>query len=239
MSEPKDIKALRKQAVDYMREMSNIKWTPEEDIDLTTIKKTLYYKKGETYYGVIYNVNRGVDGETFSSHIDENGVFTGPFDKPNCPGNHCTSAILITWRKFGDKTTAGWTANMMPQCGTGILCLGDIEWKDEDKTTIEMVERTNANTVYEAYALMQEGDAILYCFGPTGHARMICENHIVRKEDGKIDPEESYIITIEQTSSFDKMRPDINTTWYVDHKYTYERIHESNYIPITVPLFAE
>ena len=31
MSEVKDIKALRKQCVDYMREMSNIKWTPQED----------------------------------------------------------------------------------------------------------------------------------------------------------------------------------------------------------------
>ncbi len=233
-----DIKALRKEAVAYMRSMSSIRWTPAEDIDLTSILKTLYYKKGETYYGVIYNTNRGVDGETFSSHI-ENGVFKGPTDKPSCPGNHCTSSILITWRKLGDKTTAGWTANMMPQCGTGILSLGNYEWKAEDKTTIEMVERTEPEVLFEDYALMQEGDAILYCFGPTGHARMIVENHVVRTADGKIDPEESHVITIEQTSSFDKQRTEIHTTWYVDHKYSYNMLRKSNYVPITVPIFQQ
>ena len=128
---------------------------------------------------------------------------------------------------------------MMPQCGTGILQLGDFEIDPEDKTTIAMVERTEPQVMFEAYALMQEGDAILYCFGPTGHARMICENHVVRNADGTINPEESYIITIEQTSSFDKMRTDRHTTWYVDHKYTYDMVLKSKYIPITVPLFVE
>ena len=238
MTDKKDIKALRKEAVAYMHEMSEIKWTPSEDIDLTKILKTLYYKAGETYYGVVYNTNRGVDGETFSSYI-ENGVYTGPVTQKECPGNHCTSAILITWRRLGDKTTAGWTANMMPQCNTGILALGDYEIDPEDKTTIAMVERTEPEVLFESYALMQEGDAILYCFGPTGHARMICENHVIRNADGTINPEESYIISIEQTSSFDKQRTDRNTTWYVDHKYTYEMLRKSNYISITVPLFQE
>ena len=239
MTEKKDIKALRKAAVDYMHEMSEIKWTPSEDIDLTSIIKTLYYKKGETYYGVIYNTNKGVDGETFCTQL-EDGVYKGPITREKAFGNHCTSAILITWRRLGDKTTAGWTANMMPQCGTGILPLGNYEIDPEDKRTIDMVERTEPEVLFESYALMQEGDAILYCFGPTGHARMICENVVVRDADGKIDPAESYVITIEQTSSFDKQSKDgINTTWYVDHKYTYEMLRKSNYISITVPLFQE
>ncbi len=236
-----NVKELRKQALAYMKEMSEIKWTPEEDVDLSVVKKTLIYKKGETYYGTIYNTEKGVDLETFASHV-EDGVFKGPFTKKECPGNHCTNTILITWRRLGDKTTAGWTANMMPQCKTGILPLGDYIFTDEDKTTIEMVERTKRDTMLEAYALMQEGDAILYCFGPTGHARMIVENHTVRDANGKINAEESYIVTIEQTSSFDKEakeRDGINTTWYVNHKYTYERIHDANYIPITVGIFQE
>ena len=235
----KTIQELRQEAVAYMREMSAVKWTPEETIDLSMILKTLIYNKGETYYGIIYNTERGIDLDVFNAHL-ENGVYKGPYTKKEVPGNHCTSSILITWRRLGDKTTAGWTANMMPQCKTGILSLGDYIWKDEDKTTIEMVERTDPDTLYEAYALMQMGDAILYCFGPTGHARMIVENHIVRKEDGKIDPEESYVITIEQTSSFDKIAKDgIKTTWYVDHKYTYANMREKNYVPITVSIFQE
>ena len=95
MSEKKNVQALRQAAIDYMREMSQIKWTASEDIDLTVIKNTLFYKKGETYYGVIYNTNEGVDGETFASYIDENGFFRGPVAKKECPGNHCTSTILI------------------------------------------------------------------------------------------------------------------------------------------------
>ncbi len=238
MTDKKDIKALRKEAVAYMHEMSEIKWTPSEDIDLTSIIKTLYYKKGETYYGVIYNTNKGVDGETFSTQL-EDGVYKGPITREKAFGNHCTSAILITWRRLGDKTTAGWTANMMPQCNTGILPIGDYIIEDDDKTTIAMVERTEPEDLFEAYALMEAGDAILYCFGPTGHARMICENHVIRDADGSINPEESYIISIEQTSSFDKTRTDRNTTWYVDHKYTYEMIRKGNFVPITVPLFQE
>ena len=42
MTDKKDIKTLRKEAVAYMHEMSEIKWTPSEDIDLTKILKTLY-----------------------------------------------------------------------------------------------------------------------------------------------------------------------------------------------------
>ena len=236
----KNIQELRKEVVAYMRSMSEIKWTPEDTVDLTMINKKLIYNKGETYYGVIYNTERGVDLEKFASYL-EDGTYKGPYTKKEIPGNHCTSSILISWRKLGDTNTAGWTANMMPQCKTGILPLGDYIWKEDDKTTIEMVERTEKNTVLEAYALMQEGDAILYCMGPTGHARMIVENHVVRNEDGTIDPEESYIISIEQTNSFfkDALEKGINTTWYVDRKYTYETIHSKKYVPITVGLFQE
>ena len=238
MSEKKNVQALRQAAIDYMREMSQIKWTASEDIDLTVIKNTLFYKKGETYYGVIYNTNKGVDGETFASYIDENGIFRGPVAKKECPGNHCTSTILITWRKLGDKNKANWSVDMMPQCGTGILSVGKYEWRKEDKTTIEMVDRTPEQDLYEDYALMQCGDAILYCFGPTGHARMIKDNVVVRNPDGTINPDESYITSIEQTSSFDKNAP-VNTTWFVDHKYYYQRIREKKYGPITIQLFQE
>ncbi len=238
MADKKEIAELRKAAVAYMKEMSEVKWTPEEDVDLTCITKKLFYKKGETYYGIIYNTNDGVGLETFNEYLHD-GVYKGPYTKPEIPGNHCTSCLLVTWRKLGDKNTACYTANMMPQCGTGILPLGDYIWKQEDTTTIEMVDRTDENTIYEAYALMQEGDAVLYCFGRSGHARMVKEVNIIRNEDGKINPEESYIITIEQTNSFDPQRTDINTTWYVDHKYTFAKLYERKYVPITVPIFQE
>ena len=237
----KNVKELRKQVLDYMRSMSEIEWIAEEDVDLSVIRKPLYYTKGEKYYGTIYNTNEGVDLETFAKHVVD-GVFKGPFTKKECPGNHCTSTILISWRKFGDKNTAHWTVDMMPQCKTGILPLGNFSWNDDDTRTIDMVERTDADTLYEAFALMQEADAILYCFGPTGHARMIVENHVIRDENGKINGDESYIISIEQTSSFDKIAKEekgINTTWYVDHKYTYSTLREKNYVPVTVALFNE
>ena len=71
---------------------------------------------------------------------------------------------------------------------------------------------------------------------------MIVENHVIRDENGKINGDESYIISIEQTSSFDKEAKEqkgINTTWFVDHKYTYSTLREKNYVPVTVALFNE
>ncbi len=234
----KDVKSLREKAVAYMTAMSAVKWTPEEDVDLSCITKKLYYHKGETYYGIIYNTNEGEDLESFESYLHD-GVYKGPYTKSEIPGNHCTSSILITWRKLGDKVSATYTANMMPQSKTGVLPIGNYDWREDDTTTIQMVDRTDADTMYECYALLQPADAVLYCFGASGHARMVKEVHVVRGEDGKINPEESYIITIEQTSSFDKQREDIKTTWYIDHKYSFASLYEKKYVTITVPIFQE
>lgn len=233
-----EIKALRKEATDYMWKMSQLKWSPSEDLDLTRINKKLFYKKGETYYGIIYNTTTWANLEQFKEHLDENNVYIGTTDDQKIPGNHCTSSILLSWKHIGDQTTAGWSKNMLPTCGTGIYAVGDYVFDKEDDVTKKITAKNSAEVMYENYAKLQPADAVLTVWEKTGHARMIHEMNVVRDENGKVDPEKSYISTVEQTWSFDT-EATVNTTWYIHRHYTFATLYEKDYIPITVKSFIE
>lgn len=236
-------KEIRQECRDYMYAMSQLPWTPSEDIDLTSIVKTLVYKKGVTYYGVMYNTYFGeahpytmATLEYFKTFLDENGVYHGPIERQGAIGNHCTSAPIVAWKHIGDAITATYSGNTQPRSGTGVLTVGDYVYQDDDVLTIKIWERNGEEKMLECLAQAQMADCVirstfirdnLY----TGHTRMIDENIVVRDENGKIDADKSYITCLEQTWSFDK-DASVPTTWYVHHKYTYTQLKDG-WIPIT------
>ena len=61
---------------------------------------------------------------------------------------------------------------------------------------------------------------------------------LVKGANGKINPNRSYLVTVEQTDTFDGTRKDgVNTTWWIDHQYTFSKLYETNYIPITFEVY--
>lgn len=223
----------RKEALRYMYDMSQVRWTPSEDIDLTSINKSLYFKTGEIYYGIIYTFYTAVNLEGFKSYLDENNVFHGPTELRQIPGNHCTSSIINAYKHIGDPITAHWSMDMHPARKTGLYPVGSYVYDDTDIVTEETIKHNTEEVMYESYASLQGGDCILSCWGKTGHARMVASVEVVRGEDGVIDPEKSHVKTLEQTWSMDKTAA-VNTSWYINRTYSFKLLFDKFYIPLTV-----
>lgn len=232
---PRDI------VVDYMYKMANIEWTPSKDIDFTTgdnkIHDKLYYKKGTKYHGIIYvtGSHTMVDYDEFMSKLNENGEYIGPVTKKDGWGNHCSSAIRLAYDRVQYNLSFGSTIGMVPSKKMGTIPVGDYTFEDSFTTTDEIIEANSRDVIMDSYTKLQKGDSILTCWGPTGHARMVISVKIERNNAGKINTGRSMVTCIEQTNSFDAQRKDgVNTTWYVEHNYTFNDLYEAKYIPLSI-----
>ena len=249
-------KDMRDWVVDYMYKMAEVKWTPARDMDLTLdskgnlVGKTLTFKKGVVYHGLPYiNLSTDTDYEDFISSPaltwnEEKGlyVYDCPADRSNdaALGNDCSSAILLAYRRFDNNITAFDTGHCFPLGDkTGIYPLGKMVVGENDKSTETITNNTPQADHYEALALLQKGDTVIWRT-TAGHTRMVIDVHVVRNAQGKIHGSKSYITTIEQTNAMDAERKDgVNTNWYVEHTYTFEKLREKFYIPVTCKALSE
>lgn len=242
--------SMRDWVVDYMYKMANVKWTPARDMDLTLdskgnlVGKTLTFKKGVVYHGLPYiNLSTDTDYEDFisdpSMKWDEaKGVYVYdcPVNRANddALGNDCSSAILLAYRRFDTEITAYDTGHCFPLgTKTGIYALGEMVVGANDKDTETITNNTPEQTHYEALALLQKGDTVIWRT-TAGHTRMVLEVHVERNAQGKIHGSRSYIKTIEQTNTIDSQRKDdVKTNWYIEHTYNFNQLREKFYIPVT------
>ena len=249
-------KNMRDWVVDYMYKMAEVKWTPARDMDLTKdakgnlVGKTLFFKKGVVYHGLPYiNLSTDTDYEDFISDPaltwdEAKGlyVYDCPADRSEdkALGNDCSSAILLAYRRFDNNITAYDTGHCFPLGDkTGIYALGNMVVGANDNSTETITNNTPQNDHYEALALLQKGDTVIWRT-TAGHTRMVVDIHVERNAQGKIHGSRSYITTIEQTNSMDADRKDgVNTNWYVEHTYTFEKLREKFYIPVTCKALSE
>lgn len=247
---------MRDWVVDYMFKMSEVKWTPAQTMDLTKdddgdlVGKTLLFEKNTIYHGLPYiNLTTDTDYEDFigSDKLTWNEakgcyVYDCPANRKNndALGNDCSSAILLAYRRFDTAITAYDTGTCFPLGNkTGIYALGDMVVGANDKTTDVIVQNTEEQTHYEALALLQKGDTVIWRT-TAGHTRMVVEVNVVRNATGKINGARSTVKTIEQTNTIDAQRTDgVKTNWYVNHVYTFTQLREKNYIPITCKALSE
>ncbi len=246
--------SMRDYVVQYMYDMSNVKWTPARDMDLRNDPKgnlvgnTLLFEKGKVYHGLPYiNLLTDSDLEDFMNGIefDESKgyyVYDCPSDRKGetALGNDCSSAILLAWKRFDPNIAAYDTGSCFPLGEkSGIYPLGNMVIGANDKTTDIIVKNTPEQTHFQALEQLQKGDMVIWRT-TAGHTRMVIENHVTKNAAGKINPNKSYIITIEQTNTIDASRTDgVLTNWYVEHKYTYAQLREKNYIPTTCKALGE
>ena len=248
--------SMRDWVVDYMYKMANVKWTPKRDMDLTldskgnTVGKTLTYKKGEVYYGLPYiNLSTDTDYEDFISNPaltwdEAKGlyIYDCPADrsKDEALGNDCSSSILLAYRRFDTEITAYDTGHCFPLGEkTGIYALGEMVVGANDKNTEIITNNTPEQTHFEALALLQKGDTVIWRTD-AGHTRMVLEVNVERNAQGKIHGSRSYIKTIEQTNAMDSQRKDgVKTNWFIEHTYTFAQLREKFYIPVTCKALSE
>lgn len=232
----------RKVVYEYMYKMSQIKWTPSELLDLSSINAQLVYTPGTEYVGMPYVTQIAGNYEMFMNVL-EDGKYVGPTDAAHAIGNHCSSSIINSWKLVSNTITASYTVNMMPNMGKGTIPVGEYVYEKGDQSTEDIVRHNKQDVIFDAYTKLQLGDAILSAgksgqWNGTGHTRMVVSLNVERTPGGKINPNRSTIKTIEQTNAFDK-EASVKTNWYVFHEYTFATLYSQNYIPITVKELSE
>ena len=159
-------------------------------------------------------------------------------------GNDCSSAVSWAWRQISSVDIAEggcygrYSGNMIPteenEKKHGILPVGDFYACSEDTRIV--VEQMGEEALYEAYAKALSGDA-LSGFDDGGHVLMFgFDPVVVRNGAGKIDPDRSFAVTIEQGPGlFDCKDQDqrfvgpLPSTWRVDYRYSFRNLARMNY----------
>lgn len=256
----------RNRAVAYMKSQANVEWKPTtsfwifNDRSVGVNVKT-YFDASKTYHGIPYTNDRSSQFESFSNLIVD-GKYTGSViantggttvstmsdtDKAkglenylSFPGSDCSTAVITSWNtvltnraELRNLTATYW---MVPGFGTGTIKVGDYALNGTHYTNT-ICSDNGRQTMFEAYALLQKGDAIVAWNG-SGHTRMVTGTVCVnRNSDGTINGETSYVTTTEEANTPYKNtgRSFADSTWRVDVKYTFTKLFETSYIPITIP----
>ncbi|MBE6642695.1 MAG: hypothetical protein E7615_03480 [Ruminococcaceae bacterium] len=134
----------------------------------------------------------------------------------------------------------GETANFIPNgkntCRA--IKLGDYTVKDGCLQTDEIVAENDQQVMFQAYAQLDVGDIIVKRVNGAPHIRVVTEKATVVNANGRINPGRSYVKCIEQTNAFDDTRTDGKlTTWREDKIYTFTKLVESSYIPVTLGVY--
>lgn len=169
-------------------------------------------------------------------------------------GNSCYSSVTWGWASVAaDSIRWKTTHEMTPQNGAiivGDYDIGGVGNSYKDHPTPDIIRENGDQRMFEAYALVLPADALLYIpAGDGNHIRMAEEKaYTVRKEDGTIDGDESYIVYQDQWTghlSGDGVYFNENEAGqklhFSGHKHTkisFSTLLREGYIPITMKVFT-
>ena len=237
----------RKAAVEYMRKQSSIEWTPEKTFKTGRQNENwgfeLTYEEGKVYTGLLYSTRKASVDE-FQLTLAKNGgkYISEKYDYSFALGVECNTSITHSLQQFTNAVT-GKAETLMPSYADlfGGVVVGEYTVPDGARQTAKIISANTPEVMYQAYSQLDVGDIIITKDEDkkVNHLRMIVEKPvIVTTGAGKINPSRSYVVTIEQTDTFDKTRTDgVNTTWWVDHQYTFSKLLEKNYVPVSVEAY--
>ena len=267
------IQARRDAAESYMRQMATYLWRAEEDIFYTRDTKVLTDEDlanyegndflkiyaGRLYRGIPYSYTGASAWNfyDFASEPDEKGVATlsgvhwrnlnGGSTIGAILGNDCSSSIQQAWDYVGSNIQLANTTTMVKSFG--YLPVGEyVSGVLENKMTPDTCKANGIAVMTKAYTGLQKADAVVKRDTTWGHTMMIVENHPVITADGSIDPVQSYVTVLHQTSSYMKkeakvfdpeLGEDVYIIYGIDDKYTYEDLFNQGYLPITCDVFVD
>lgn len=237
----------RKAAVDGMREQAALVWTPEYTFTygnkFDNWGYQITYEAGKKYTGLPYGAMNSCMSE-FQKYLDEhrnryatnsdNGYFA-------VMGTQCNTAINLSLQHFYPKACDVSGAYMPSYSDQFIgVKVGNYEAPEGTKKGLDIVALNGEQKMYESYALADMGDVIMGKNDETGvtHLRMVAEKAVVvRAANGQVNGNRSYLICVEQTDTFDGTRKDINTTWWMDHKYTFKSLYDAGWLAVSLECY--
>ncbi len=245
---PENIQKLRDTVVDAMYEMATVEWYVSEPLDHSCTCSLAachgQWQPGMLHKGMPY-IHKGGSLARFQYCLDETDTLKDwiyeldTFDGFDMyMGNDCSTAIQQAYARVGNSFNYMGTALMAPYYQKGTIPVGDWEWemapKDSRGWTLPYVEETGYERMFEAYALVRKGDSMLYVNELGGHVRMACEDAVVvRDENGKIDPANSYMVMHQQGGVTIQMEP-YYTTWGLYNRFTFQKLADEGNLPVSI-----
>lgn len=230
--------------VSHMRKQASIEWVCGADFGVYEKFNSwgidLSFKRGQKYTGIPY-------ADTKVSYIQfEEALVNGKYTCDSTAwkdvyGVQCVSSIMNSIQQF-DPKTCGYSSDLTPGVADfkGVI-VGDYKLPEDVKQTQQIIMANSPDVMYEAYASLKKGDIVVMqdLINDKSHLRVVAEDPVVVKNTaGKINKSRSYITCVEQTNSFDATRKDgVKTTWYLDHKYTFDSLITSYYVPVTLEIY--
>lgn len=242
--------AMREKIVAHMRAMGDFRWIPQKDMCFTSAYSDTrkVYEQDSLHYGLPYTQKYGsLERAQYCLSTDQKVADWLPSFSDAAPeaqgcrqtpwdvylGNDCSGAVYWSWQRACASVSFGFTGDMVPteenQKEYGVLPLGG--YQADTLFTDDIIAQNGPERIAECLALLRMGDAIIQRDHKNGHTRLAARDPMVmRREDGTIDPEESYLPTHEH--GVGKGSSGRNSTWQLDCRYTFRELLV-NYLPIT------
>ncbi len=238
---------LRNKVVQAMYDMGTFQWHVKEDLvhSCTCFLNVCYgaYSDEYMYSGIPYNHKAGSlrrmqylmneDG-SIKDIAHEMGDFDG-FDL--YIGSDCCGSASQAWWTVSNSLIGGLTMEHFPHYGI-VLPVGNWAWDQDPSGSPDynsVYFQDDPQVMYESYALLRKGDGINCKTESNSHVRMVSEDAVVvRTQDGKIDPEYSYIRTHENGSGIRDDMLQEYSSWKINYKYPFAELEHDMYIPYTI-----
>ncbi len=263
----------RELVVAEMRRAMGVLWTPQEDvsyslysgsmgpeIDIQIVPdRVIHLKAGRIYQGMPYSHGSG-SAYSFLSYAtaqDENGVYTisnlrgesltgypqsGPWSQSRL-GSDCVDTLFWAWAKVSNSISFSGTGEMTEVHGCLKVGQYTCDLPKLTSSTKPVVQENGEEVMYNAYAQMQKGDAVvLYTKASGGHTVMISDINVCYTDDGKVDGQSSTVTIIENKSGPQKeeqsyFNEQLGQTVYIcgalDDIWTFETLYSKGYLPVT------
>ena len=242
---PANVQALRDKVENNMRTQGTTFWRVSQVLyhdcscALAVCHGAFYPEK--IYQGIPYN-HKASSLDRFLYCFDEEGVAKDwIYEMPAFEGhdmymgNDCSTSIQKAYLTVSNSITFTGAYQEVPDRNMGTIPVGDWTW-DLGKAasyTIDYINATDEQVMYESYALLRKADAITFVNDEGGHTRMCASDAVVvRDAEGKIDPTYSYVLFHEQGAPV-TWEP-YYSTWRIDYKYTFANLYMAAALPVTI-----
>lgn len=242
---------LRQIVLDFFRLQLSFQWTPVEDFEYTIVcyEEDRSMKAGTVYAGLPYQGGLG-NGNLYIAmeYYDEK---TGQLscgdmqwqDLTKLLGNQCFSSPAWAWARVVNSNKSYLATESTH--ANGYLIVGNYQykttkWTEHTGFTRDVCKENGEQVMFESYALVKPADGLnRRC--EASHTRMVAEYPVVvRNADGTINGEESYVLYMDQGSTWKEHTTDDGTAVLLQgnlsKKATFTDLYKKYYIPFT---FAE
>ena len=253
----------------YMRESLSVLWTTNENLIYSLDSQRdnglkLYIIEGRIYQGVPYSYAVGTQDSflEYAGEPDKDGVYTISGLEATAlnyesyggrVGNDCSAVVTNAWSQIGTSFDSSRSCEMSEM--HGVIPLGDYTFNPTINESNGNITNTSvctihngALTMYNAYALLQKGDAIFYVEDSgTNHSRMVVDVNVVYAGD-VIDGTKSTVTVLEQTRKFfnkqnsyihEELNKEVFKIGGIDEVYTFAQLFSGTYLPVTIREFHD